>query len=467
MKIKFLPLVFFLIIFASCGEDSTVKPVENPPKIIEIIPDTAETGQFIKVTGANFDADSTTVKINETSAKIDSITATEIRLVVPDIDSAGWSPSEDGSLKILKAYIDVVTPKAAARDSFIVKWGVSTFEPTLSFAPEKTTPGDTVRIWGINFLEPQKELSARFGDTKAEIISVENKHIKVIVPPVEGESVISVDYGFSRYFSSNKIRVFIHHKPEISGFEPLELYEDNYAFLKGYNFLFLEDKSLTRVFIGDIEIQRDNIILVYDEFISFFIERGAAGGKIIVDVAGKRDTSEKEIVVKSSTAYIDGFEPKKIGRGDTLTISGQNFDALTHALYFVGDKDATLISKTDTEIKLLLIQTYNNEKINIHFKDEIFSSKDTITYKFRPNFWNFDPKFGSPGSNILITGEDFRNATTQMNDKFYIGDIEAPLKEVISEDKLSIRIPAGAETDYIRLVRPDTVITSWDKIIIQ
>lgn len=175
------------LVVAGCNKNEPEQPgtQEKPvPSITSITPDSGLEGDPVIIKGANFseEASENIVKFGEAEAKV--LKAAEKQLTV-------YAPAGvPGKVK--------VTVTADGQTSEPVEFTYN--EPVkpakvTGMTPSETAAGEQVTITGENFGTDASAVAVAFGNAAAEIVSVEDTKIVVVVPEGSGEVAVTVTIG--------------------------------------------------------------------------------------------------------------------------------------------------------------------------------------------------------------------------------------------------------------------------------
>jgi len=172
MKNKLILITQFLLIvtlICSCDKEDDAIPQNAAILNIEPIEGTADT--LVKITGKNFgnSKDGIIIEFNEETAEVVSVQPDLIEVRVP-IDATTGKVTLTNDIGPIDGPIFKVIPEGP-------------IEPEISeLSPKKGSINTLVKIKGKNFIDPIEEITIKFNQRIAEIVSIEPNLIKVRVP---------------------------------------------------------------------------------------------------------------------------------------------------------------------------------------------------------------------------------------------------------------------------------------------
>ena len=187
MKKLLLIAAAALVAFAACQKEpeDSGKQEAKAPVVTKIQPASGYAGDLATITGENFSATAADNKVvvGTAEAEVREATATTLKIVLPEnpegkaavkVTVSGKSSKEDVSF----TYLKVVLPMSVS-----------------GIAPAEAKIGDEVVISGENFGTDPSAVSVLFGEAVAEIKSITETAITVIVPEGMGEVAVLVLKG--------------------------------------------------------------------------------------------------------------------------------------------------------------------------------------------------------------------------------------------------------------------------------
>ncbi len=176
-----------LLAFAACQkpDEKTDEPEAKAPVLTKIQPSSGYAGDVATITGENFSATAADNKVvvGTAEAEVREATATTLKIVLPEnpegqaavkVTVNGKSSKEDITFTYLKRVLSMVVS---------------------GIAPAEGHVGDEVVISGENFGTDPSAVSVLFGEAVAEIKSITETAITVVVPDGKGDVAVLVLKG--------------------------------------------------------------------------------------------------------------------------------------------------------------------------------------------------------------------------------------------------------------------------------
>ncbi len=321
-------LIAFL--FFACSKDEDEQEPQSIPKAIlsTISPIQGNKETEVTISGTNFGADKTKVKVlfNTTEATVQSVTNTQIKVLAPS----------NGSTGAIKVSVDGTT----------VTGPVFTYlQPTLSsISPESAKKGTEITFIGGSFGTDATKVKVFFSDrsmnnpneTEAIIKSVSNTEVVVVVPDEAATGNVRMEVDGT----------------ELAGpeFTLLELTFESVApqsaavgaeiTITGNTFG--TDPTKVEVLFNDIEA---TIVSMTDTEIKVLVPEGATSGTLTV--LSEDDGSGKPFNVIPS---IVGINPASGPKETLVTITGTNFTINGEIKVYFNGEEAIVTSDSDTQI---------------------------------------------------------------------------------------------------------------------
>lgn len=176
-----------IVAFAACEktpEDSGV-PEVKAPVVTKIQPSSGYVGDQATITGENFSATAADNKVMVGSAEavVREATATTLKIVLPQ------NPEGKAAVKV------TVNGKTSEKEVFYTYLKVNQPMSVSGIAPTQAKIGDEVVVSGENFGTDPSAVTVLFGDAPAQIKSIAETSITVIVPEGTGEVAVLVLKG--------------------------------------------------------------------------------------------------------------------------------------------------------------------------------------------------------------------------------------------------------------------------------
>ena len=308
-------------------------------------------GENIYINGKNFDSNAK-VYFGDKEAVVKSyINSSKILVTAPQSDTAGFVTvkvvnSDNKFAELSGAYEYLAPPPAPVIEL-----------DNITPASGKLAGGESIYINGKNF---DKNVTVYFGDKEAVVNSyVNSSKIRVTAPPSDTEGFITVKVVNLDNSFAELVDAYEYLAPPKAPAPEITSLSDATALTGMQKTIYLYGKNFTRaskVFFGDVEAA-----MVYVSSTNLRITVPASNDAKVVDVklvnldeqsavlvggftyeAPVVDPAPTIISLSSNSGTIAGFTP--------ITITGTNFKK--GAKVYLGDKLATIVSVTDTEIQV-------------------------------------------------------------------------------------------------------------------
>lgn len=155
-----------------------------------------------------------------------------------------------------------------------------------------------------------------------------------------------------------------------------------------------------------------------------------------------------------SPPVISSYSPTEGYFGDTLSISGENLSYSTEISF--GPKPATIVSASETEIKVIipLITNSVSNVITLTTGGETYNLSPEFTFR-TAEIDSYSPSSGLIGDLITITGSGFTSGSYYFLNHVFFGDIEANIISYTSTE-LIVGVPSAISSTNpsIRVTAP-------------
>lgn len=213
----------------------------------------------------------------------------------------------------------------------------------------------------------------------------------------------------------------------------------------GFSFI-IADNSVT---IGSISSQ---IVAASDSVIKVIIPVGLNRGESNVSVSTSGLQAKGGLSFKLSRPIIAKLTPS-VGTDFTeIEIEGDGFSYHNQSnRVVIGTKVATVLSVSKKLLKVAvpagLMQRMNDVVVNVAAQSATLAAGFTM---LPPNIGDFQPQQASPGTQIVITGDNF--STVASANIVHFGDVPATVVSA-SKTTITVVVPSGVPTDsYITVV---------------
>lgn len=180
---------------------------------------------------------------------------------------------------------------------------------------------------------------------------------------------------------------------------------------------------------------------------------------IYVEVNGFYTYSAEDFTVIGSGPYITGFSPSIGGGGAAVTISGAHFEnPLTVKFNGVTAPPTNTGSYTSFVVNAPAGVTTGPITVTT-----AFGTYTSVTnFHVPPGITGLSPAAGRAGTNVLITGSNFRDTTAVR-----FNGLDAASFNVLSNGAIQASVPANATTGQIRVIAPGGSAYSSGNFVVQ
>ena len=441
--------------------------VEDALAITDISPTEGPVDTEVTIRGQNFGAteidNEVTFLGDETDdtddkiAVISTASTTQLVVEVPDDAVTGTiSVTVDGETTTSSQIFTVLSEDALA---------ITDISPTEG-------PVDTeVTIRGQNFGAMSTDNEVTFlgeendpSDDKMAVISAANTtEIVVMVPDDAKTGKISVTVDGETTTSSQAFTVLSADALAITDISPTEGPVDTEVTIRGQNFGSTPSDNEV-IFLGEENDPSDDKIATISTAntteIVVMVPDDAKTGTISVTVDGETTTSSQAFTVLSADALaITEISPSSGSVGENVTISGQNFGAMStdNEVTFLGDetddtddKIATISTANTTEIVVMVPDDAKTGKISVTVDGETTTSSQifTVLSEDALAITDISPTEGAVDTEVTIRGQNF-GSTPSDNEVIFLGEENDP-----SDDKIAT-ISTANTTEIVVMVPDD------------
>lgn len=199
----------FALIAAGCTKPEPEQPAEPEkpaPSITSITPDSGLAGDPVIIKGSNFSAEATenTVKFGATEATVLKASARQLSVLAPE--------GNPGEVEVTVTVDGVSSEPVKFTYNEPVKPAV-----VKSMTPDRTAVGEKVTLDGENFGTEASAVAVAFGNAAAEVVSVTDTKIEVIVPEGSGEVVVTVTIGDAQPVSAGLFTYIFLREVTVTG----------------------------------------------------------------------------------------------------------------------------------------------------------------------------------------------------------------------------------------------------------
>lgn len=241
----------------------------------------------------------------------------------------------------------------------------------------------------------------------------------------------------------------------ITSFSPVEAAEGATVVIKGT--AFSPDKTLNGVKFNGLAATVSSAATNGTE-LSVTVPEDATTGKITVTVGDKTVTSATDFKVNPTAPVITTIAPEKGDIGTEVTITGNRYTN-TSEVYFGGVKatEVTFVGKTSLKAKVPTGALNGKVKVTAATL-EALSAAD---FWVKPAITSLSTDKAIEDAAIEINGTNF--STVKTENTVYFGTKAATEITEATATKLKVKVPAGAENDFIKVVVKEQQAVSTTK----
>jgi hypothetical protein len=411
-----------ILISFSCWWCGQMRGQTSFPRITQISPTFGEPGTVVMIQGTGFTGVSS-VQFGVGGASFESISATQIRTVVPsDATTGAITVSTNHGFAVSNLFFQVA-PR------------IESFEPVFGKV------GDTILLKGANLSGLN---SVQIGTFNAAFSAVSDAQLSFVIPSGATTGLIRLVSPAGRTDSESMLKV-IGPEPFITSFEPSVAAPGTLVAIRGVQF-----SNATKVlFASDVE---GSFSVVADTQILVRVPGGATSGPVAVTTSLGQGISEIDLLVTGTGPFISSLEPDHGQVGDTIVVSGVNLTEVTEVI--VHEEVASFQVVADTQLSFVIPAGATSGAITLRSPESEFVFEPGVTVDGSgPVLESFSPSSGLPGDTIDLRGSHFRNV-----ESVRFGDKEAAFM-VTAETQMTASVPGGAET------APITIVTAFGETL--
>lgn len=325
------------------------------------------------------------------------------------------------------------------------------------FSPAKAADNATITIAGANFSTTATSNIVKFNGVAATVTSASANQLTVLVPSGASNGKITVETGGNTVTSNTDFTLV--YPPTIANFSPQSAKASNIVTITGTNFDAIRTNNTVK-FNGEVAI----INSASNTELQVYVPNLATTGKITLEVNGFSQTTTTDFTIIPSPVMTD-FSPKSGKEGNTVTITGKNFDTTpSNNLVKFNGTIATVTAATTTELQVTVPAGILDGNITVEVAGDVTTSSEQFIVILPPTIAGFSPASGKIGSTITITGTGFDATATKNTVK--LNGVTATVS-FSTNTQLSIVVPNNATTGKIDLeVNGFNVATTQDFTVI-
>lgn len=316
----------------------------------------------------------------------------------------------------------------------------------ISFSPELGSEGGIVTLTGLNFSSVKDKNTVQFNDLAATVSEAasDGTSITVIIPENATTGRISVKVAEQQVISSKDF-VVNPLAPAITGFTPDKGPEGTVVTITGNNF-----KAPAQVYFGALE--GTDVVVKSKTSIEVKAPANVINAKLKVKCSGLEAQSASIFYAPPTATTIS---PKKAPEGAEIDISGTNFDLTpVNNIVKFGTVAAEVLEANATKLRVRVPVGAPNGKLNIFVRDQVAQTTDL--FYLLATITDFNPKYGEPGTTVVISGKNFDLMPT-----IRIGNQDCNIvKEEANAITITIPNAATAQSGYISITSRGEIINT-------
>lgn len=297
-----------------------------------------------------------------------------------------------------------------------------------SFTPEVGSEGGAVTLTGKNFSSTKEINTVKFNGVEATVseASSDGTSLTVIIPENASTGKITVKTGDQEVVSAKDFTVN-PLAPVITGFTPDHGGEGTTVTVTGNNF-----KAPAAVLIGEFPVT--DIVVVNKTTITFKVDADMLSGKIKVRCNELDGFSATDFHIPPVPGAIN---PARGSEGDEVEITGTNFHSTpAENTVTFGTVTAEVKEASTTKLRVKVPAGAVDGKVTVAVKG--MSAQTTNSFTVLTTLTDFNPKYGQPGTDVVISGKNF--------DASLIVKIENVECSIVGRDanSITVRLPDHA-----------------------
>ncbi len=247
----------------------------------------------------------------------------------------------------------------------------------------------------------------------------------------------------------------------ISSFSPGFAAPGDYVTIYGSGFY----PGVLAVYFGGVRDYTAQATAADGTVIQATVPNGAVTGPITVQVntVGNSASSLDDFIVIGAGPYVTGFVPATGSANTPVTIYGTHFDVGTGLQVTFDGKAGTIWNVQPSYVQVYAPSTVTTGPIRV--SSSLGSYTTTTNFFVPPTLIGFSPTNGRTGTNVIVTGTNFRgtltvtfNGTNALNFSVLSNgalSVLAPLN--VTAGKIRVNAPAGSATSTGTFTVPPTI----------
>lgn len=195
-----------------------------------------------------------------------------------------------------------------------------------------------------------------------------------------------------------------------------------------------------------------------NEQITAFVPAGAMTGPISVQTGGSPYSTSSNFVVIGAGPYISDFSPGSGGSSTAITLNGTHFTGTTSVT--IGGVNASFSPPT-TDSQLLVTTPVGVLSGKIVVMNSSGTGTSSNNFYAPPTLTSFSPSSGHSGSNIVITGKNFLNASAVR-----FNGTDATSFVVNANTQITAVLPTNVTSGVVNVVAPGGQISSTSNFLV-
>ncbi|MGN6416025.1 MAG: IPT/TIG domain-containing protein [Pseudobacter sp.] len=273
-----------------------------------------------------------------------------------------------------------------------------------SFTPELGSEGGAVTLTGKNFSSTKENNTVKFNGVAAIVseASGDGTSLTVIIPENATTGKITIKTGDQEVVSTKDF-VVNPLAPVVTGFTPDHGGEGTVVTITGNNF-----KAPATVVIGEYPVI--DIVVVNKTTITCKIDADMLSGKIKVRCNELDGFSATDFYIPPVPAEI---APAHGSEGDVVDITGKNFHTIpAENMVKFGTITAEVTEASSTKLTVKVPAGAVDGRLSVSVKG--MSAETINSFTVLTTITGFNPKFGQPGTDVVISGKNFDAALTSV-----------------------------------------------------
>lgn len=403
------------------------------PQITGYSPFRGAPGTVVVISGNNFGG-LTDVFFNNTKATVQSASATQIRAIVPGDALSGpisvWTTGGQDSTQLFNIPNFQVAPRIT-----VVYRELDIFDqPVL---PAKATVGDTIYIRGANLDDPNfapaNGLGIFINGVRVTQGSVNaSSLLQITVPSGAGTGPVTV----TNFAGAATTTQLLYFQPQVSAVVPPRAKIGDTIEVRGVNFT-----GVTEVRFGTLPAA--SFTVLSNTNLTAVVPANAVNGSITVTAPGGSYITVGTFLVLPN---ITSFTPAGGPPGTVVTLDGTALSGTT-SIKFGNTAADKITNVSPTRVTTVVPASATTGPITLVTGNG--TNVTAASFFLAPTVSAFTPIQGNPGTVVKLTGQNFTGTT-----KVEFSSVNAPQFTVDSATQITVTVPEGALTGFIKVTNP-------------